>query len=80
MHLYSVFALSLLYNITDMNYIKKLELENEELKKNLVATDTEIQNFLIYLTSDKFSGFENNFVNATEVRARLLEIRNQINY
>ena len=40
-----------------MNYIKRLERENEEAKRRLAKLETEIQEFRAYvLTSPKFTG------------------------
>lgn len=56
--------------------VLKSEIENRnELLKNL---SDELTDTLIYLSSSKFQGFENNFVNAQEMANRILEIRNII--
>ena len=66
------------YKMKNLHYseILKNEIENKsELLKNL---SDELTNTLIYLSSNKFQGFENNFVNAQEMANRILEIRNII--
>jgi len=58
-----------------MNYIKQLQQENKALKENIQSASQEITDTLKYLSLDKFQGTENNFVNASEMRSRFLEIR-----
>lgn len=62
-----------------MNYIQKLKQENEMLKQSIECADLKITEKLTYLTSSKFQGHENNFVNATEAYQMLMDIRMQLN-
>ncbi len=61
-----------------MNYIKKLENQVEDYKQQLHATQETCNEFLKYLRGEKFLGFENNFVNAQEVRNMIEQIRYQL--
>lgn len=54
-------------------YIKKVETENNELKKALNVIAKNILDLERYLLSNKFQGQENNFVNPTDVLTRLSE-------
>ena len=61
-----------------MNYIKKLESENEFLK-NKILEISDIENDLRrYLSSSKFHGFENKFVNPDDIIRWLDTIRDSI--
>lgn len=61
-----------------MNYIKQLQLKNEELQKKLDEADAILVEKMKYLCSEKFQGMENNYVNATEALNMLYIIRNTI--
>ena len=61
-----------------MNYISKLKTENENLKNQFEFIDKQIVNKLSYLQSEKFRGFENNYVNAEEVQRMLYELRQML--
>ena len=50
-------------------------VENENKMNEIEA---ELINLLRYLSSDKFAGVENNFVNASEMFNRVFEIRNKL--
>lgn len=56
-----------------MNYIKRLEQENEELKKQLAEIEDKIIELKIYMSSDKFkSGNElDGYVNIADVWHRI---------
>ena len=62
-----------------MNYIKQLQQENAELKANRDYTERQITYLLTYLSSDKFQGIENNYVNAKEMFTQLLLLRSNLN-
>ena len=63
----------------NMNYIKRLETENEILKKELDALTTGISDLASYLRSEKFQGIDNNWVNPQDVLLRLRETLNAAN-
>ena len=52
-----------------MNYIKKLEAENTDLKARVEATDQGIQDLISYLCSDKFA--DDSTVQVRDVLKRL---------
>jgi hypothetical protein len=57
------------------------EILQEKIDKRnllLIELSEELTNTLSYLSSSKFQGFENNFVNAQEMASRIIEIRNMI--
>ena len=62
-----------------MNYIKQLQQENAELKANRDYTERQITYMLTYLSSDKFQGIDNNYVNAKEMFTKLLLLRSNLN-
>ena len=43
-----------------MNYIKRLERENEEAKRRLQEVQDACQHFRVYLSSPKFTGVDMN--------------------
>ena len=55
-------------------------LRSEINRKNdlLDLISEELTDTLVYLSSSKFQGFENNYVNAQEMANRILEIRSII--
>jgi len=61
-----------------MNYIKKLEQDKKDQKKLIEKIESELTAFMSYLNSDKFAGFDNNYINATEALTRVHDIRNII--
>jgi hypothetical protein len=63
-----------------MNYISKLQNETNDLKDQLETINRQLTNDLAYLSSEKFQGFENNYVNADEVKRILFELRQTIKY
>jgi len=62
-----------------MNFINKLQADNSELTEKLNQVNQELTHFMSYLSGPKFTGIENNFVNAREVLDRVTEIRVLIN-
>jgi len=58
-----------------MNYITRLNKENEELKNKLHDIQEDLTNICIYLNSSKFHGDENNWVSAAEMINKLRELR-----
>lgn len=42
-----------------MNYIKNLQAQNKALKEQIGAMESQINNFVAFLHSAKFVGFEN---------------------
>jgi hypothetical protein len=61
-----------------MNYIKQLQNKVDSMNTTL-KNISEIENELrIYLSSDKFFGFENKFVNPDDVLRFLEPLRNEI--
>jgi hypothetical protein len=61
-----------------MNYIKKLQAENDSLNSTLTDLKNLENDLRRYLTSDKFAGFENKFVNPDDILRRLDEFRQAI--
>lgn len=62
-----------------MNYIKKLELENQQLTDKLEAVRKAIIDAQIYYTLPKFQGTGNDYAHvSTDVYPRLQEIKNII--
>ena len=59
-----------------MNYIKRLQGENEELRKNLENAETELQEFRRFLCTSKFEGVDldgsfKNWINTSDVHNHL---------
>jgi cell division protein FtsB len=52
-----------------MNYIKKLQQENEELKDDIKKIKDDVTDLFIYLQSSKFQ--EDNYVNRSDIFLRL---------
>ena len=52
-----------------MNYIKRIEAENTDLKARMEATDQGIQDLISYLCSDKFA--DDSTVQVRDVLKRL---------
>lgn len=57
-----------------MNYIKKLQQENAELKQNLKETEENVLDILAYLSLPKFQGEGNDYVHVST------DIKHQIKY
>ena len=58
-----------------MNYIKRLEMENAEMREQLKQIQDSCTASMGYLASPKFQGPDNNWVNAEEMATRFREIR-----
>ena len=63
-----------------MNYIKRLEAENKEVKEQLADIETRITEFRAYLLSDKFTGIDldgdrKDWIGTSELDSFLLELR-----
>lgn len=64
-----------------MNYIKKLEQENDALRATLHDIEDTVAGLLIYYRGKKFQGFDNDFAHvSTDLIPRLQELRSKINY
>jgi hypothetical protein len=61
-----------------MNYIKQIQQQIAEQQKQNEETREMITDFMIYLSSEKFQGFENNYVNANEAYNMLATIKNKL--
>ena len=61
-----------------MNYIKQLQQQVAEQKQMNADCQELITAYMKYLTSSKFHGHENNFINATEAYNMLELIRKQL--
>lgn len=57
------------------NYIQTLQDQKAELHNRIDSTEEMCTELLRYLSSDKFSGADNNYVNATKMFNRVLAIR-----
>ena len=61
-----------------MNYIKRLENENLELKGKLAIVNAMLLETIGYLMTDKFAGIENDYVHVrTDILPKLAEIRGE---
>lgn len=59
-----------------MNYIKKLQTENEELKKGIEEAINELIDYQKYYTLPKFQGIENDFAHvSTDIYAKITTIK-----
>ena len=63
-----------------MNYIKQLQAENKSLNNQIENVQGEINNFISFLHSDKFSGQQSDgerkdWIATSDVLARLREMR-----
>ena len=59
-----------------MNYIKELQSENNEMRNTLMDIQNEIATLLIYYTSPKFQGFQNDFAHvSTDILPRVVKLR-----
>ncbi len=61
-----------------MNHIIKLQNQVKDYKNQLDEVQETCNHFLKYLRSEKFMGFENDYVNAQEVRNMIEQIRYQL--
>jgi hypothetical protein len=62
-----------------MNYIKKLQTENEGLRANLQEINQEITALLTYYSGPKFQGITNNYAHTTtDIIPRLYELRGKV--
>lgn len=60
-----------------MNYIAQLQQENRERAEVIKELQEEINTLLIYYTSPKFQGFENDFAHVqTDLLPKLIQLRN----
>lgn len=59
-----------------MNYIKSLQKNLEEAKKEIEVLRSGISDLKAYMNHPKFQGFENHFVNPDDVISRLNETIN----
>lgn len=61
-----------------MNYIKRLESENQELKGKLETVNALLTETMAYLMSAKFLGVENDYVHVrTDILPKLAEIKSE---
>lgn len=59
-----------------MNYIKKLEIENESLKASLEQLQESIIAMQVYYMSNKFQGVENDYAHvSTDIQPRLFGLK-----
>lgn len=58
-----------------MNYIKRLETENEDLRAQLAEAHRLVNDFLVHLDSDKFAGADRDYIFCSDVRNRLMDLR-----
>jgi len=62
-----------------MNYIKKLQAENQELRAQIETARQLTVNALIYYRGEKFAGIENDFAHvSTDVVHKIEEIKNSL--
>ena len=61
-----------------MNYIKRLQAENKELKEKNEALLEIFQEIRVYLNSPKFQGIENHYVNPDDILKRISDGLHQI--
>ena len=61
-----------------MNYIKQLESDKTELKQTIESVIEILNDKLRYLSSSKFQGHDNNFVNAEEAYKMIAEIKHEL--
>ena len=64
-----------------MNYIKKLEMENKELKAEIERMREGMQEIRIYIASPKFTSAPlEDYVNTGDIEMRLSEVLNNSFY
>lgn len=65
-----------------MNFIKRLQKENDDLKAQMIAAQREIEEFRAFLFSSKFVGTEGgerkDWIATTDVASRLADIRSML--
>jgi len=61
-----------------MNYIHKLQLQIDSMNNTILEIQKIENDIRIYLNSDKFSGFENKFVNPDDILRMLSPMRDII--
>ena len=62
-----------------MNYIKFIQEQNSEMQERMNEVHREINAMLIYYTSKKFEGFENNYTHiSTDLLPKLFKLRDKI--
>jgi hypothetical protein len=61
-----------------MNYIKQLQNEVSAKNEQLQTAFDRTTDILRYLSSEKFHGFENNYVNTEEAKRLITELRNLV--
>ena len=62
------------------NYIVRLKEENNLYREQLEGFEERLQDFLIHLSSSKFQGFENSYINVDDVKRFVVELRNDMRY
>lgn len=60
-----------------MNYINKLQAENEALKATIIEQSEQVNNILSLLCSNKFF-WPNNYINTNDLFKPLQDIRNNL--
>jgi len=63
-----------------MNYIKQLQEKNKSLQSQIDSAQTEINDFISFLHSDKFAGVDSagerkDWISTADVLHKLMEIR-----
>lgn len=62
-----------------MNYIKFIQEENNDMREKIKELNEQVTALLIYYTSKKFEGFENNYTHvSTDLLPKLFELRQKI--
>lgn len=61
-----------------MNYIKQLQIKIDSMNTTILEIQKIENDIRIYLNSDKFSGFENKFVNPDDILRMLSPMRDII--
>jgi hypothetical protein len=62
------------------NYIVRLKEENDLYREQLISFEDRLQDFLIHLSSSKFQGFDNSYINVDDVKRFIVELRNDMRY
>jgi hypothetical protein len=60
------------------NHIQNLSSKNEELKQTIKEIREYCDEKISYLSSSKFQGFLNNYVNADEAREMFQQLKNKL--
>lgn len=62
-----------------MNHIHQLQSDNAQMKIALEEARTQLIDLLVYYSSEKFQGSENDFAHvSTDIRPRINEVKNYI--